>query len=234
MKKIMHTDANLALTLILLLMISLTWMNAYYCKMQVVSGREIEGFYPVGNIIMIFISDIPYRSLNIIYELFWWTHILLIFIFANILPYSKHFHVFMSVPNVFLSRLDNLGKLPEMAHVTREVRMMLDPDSQADAQATDPGYTRFGLKDCEDVTWKSYLDSLACTQCGRCTSVCPANLTGKQLSPRKIIMDIRARMKEKAPGLIRDGNDFNDQKSLVRDYVSLEELWACTTCQACA
>jgi len=234
MKKIMHTDANLALTLILLLMISLTWMNAYYCKMQVVSGHELAGFYPVGNIIMIFINDIPYESLKIIYELFWWTHILLIFLFANILPYSKHFHVFMSIPNVFLSRLDALGKLPEMVHVKKEVKMMLDPESTSDSYPKDPVYMRFGMKDCEDITWKSYLDSLSCTQCGRCTSVCPANLTGKLLSPRKIIMDLRARMKEKGPLLISKGISYDDQKSLIRDFVSEEELWACTTCQACA
>jgi heterodisulfide reductase subunit C len=234
MKKIMHTDANMALTLILLLMISLTWMNAYYCKMQVVSSQEIDGFYPVGNIIMIFINDIPYSSLKIIYELFWWTHILLIFIFANILPYSKHFHVFMSVPNVFLSRLDMLGKLPEMVHVKKEVRLMLDPDSAPAIASHNSVNLRFGVKDCEDTTWKNYLDSLSCTQCGRCTSVCPANLTGKRLSPRKIMMDLRARMKEKGPGLIKHGNEFDDQKSLIRDYITEEELWACTTCQACA
>ena len=140
----------------------------------------------------------------------------------------------MSVPNVFLSRLDMLGKLPEMAHVKKEVKMMLDPDGSTDTEERDPVYTRFGLKDCEDITWKSYLDSLSCTQCGRCTSVCPANLTGKRLSPRKIIMDVRARMKEKAPGLIRNGKDYDDHKSLIRSYVSEEELWACTTCQACA
>jgi heterodisulfide reductase subunit C len=234
MKKIMHTDANLALTLILLLMISLTWMNAYYCKMQFVSAREIEGFYPVGNIIMIFINDIPYRSLKIIYELFWWSHILLIFLFANLLPYSKHFHVFLSVPNVFLSRLDMLGKLPEMVHVKKEVRLILDPDSEPAIASYNSVNLRFGVKDCEDVTWKNYLDSLACTQCGRCTSVCPANLTGKRLSPRKIMMDLRARMKEKGSGLIKHGNEFDDQKSLIRDYITEEELWACTTCQACA
>jgi Fe-S oxidoreductase len=93
---------------------------------------------------------------------------------------------------------------------------------------------RFGILDVEDVTWKNYLDSLACTECGRCTSVCPANLTGKKLSPRKIVMDVRARMREKGPGVLKNGPEFTDNKSLIRDYISEEELWACTLCNACA
>lgn len=111
---------------------------------------------------------------------------------------------------------------------------MLYPEvatSSSDQEAA-PG--RFGVKDVEDVTWKNYLDSLSCTECGRCTSVCPANLTGKKLSPRKIMMDLRARMKEKGPEMVRKGRDYNDWKSLLRDYISEEELWACTTCNACA
>jgi heterodisulfide reductase subunit C len=235
MRKIMHVDANLALTLILLLMISLTWMNAFYCKMQVVSGQETEGLYPVGNMIMIFINNISYESLYIIYQVFWWIHILLIFLFANILPYSNHFHVFMSVPNVFLSRLAPLGKLSNMDQVTREVRQILNPDLSSQSPVEDQSkWVRFGIKDCEDISWKSYFDSLSCTQCGRCTSVCPANLTGKRLSPRKIMMDVRARMNEKGPGLIKNGSGYDDHKSLIRNYISEEELWACTTCQACA
>jgi len=150
------------------------------------------------------------------------------------LPYSKHFHVFMSIPNVFLSRLEPLGKLPNMESITREVTMMLHPETIVDAPSDDAQIQRFGVKDAEDVSWKNYFDSLACTECGRCTSVCPANLTGKRLSPRKIIMDLRARMKEKGPGMIKHGRTFTDNRSLLRDYISEEELWACTTCNACA
>jgi heterodisulfide reductase subunit C len=149
------------------------------------------------------------------------------------LPYSKHFHVFMSVPNVFLSRLDPLGKLPNMENVTKEVKLMLDPNAAFDTPASDAPITRFGVKDIEDVSWKNYFDSLACTQCGRCTSVCPANITGKMLSPRKIIMNVRARMNEKGPSLVKN-KDYTDNKSLIRDYITEEELWACTTCNACA
>ncbi|MCO5264232.1 MAG: (Fe-S)-binding protein, partial [Lentimicrobium sp.] len=133
-----------------------------------------------------------------------------------------------------LSRLEPLGQLPNMESVTNEVRMMMNPETAfAPAPEGQAAPARFGVKDVEDVTWKNYLDSLACTECGRCTSVCPANITGKKLSPRKIFVDLRARMKEKGPGLLKDLS-FDDGKSLVRDFISAEELWACTTCNACA
>jgi Fe-S oxidoreductase len=111
---------------------------------------------------------------------------------------------------------------------------MLNPDTAYAAPATETPVERFGVKDIEDVSWKNYFDSLSCTQCGRCTAVCPANITGKKLSPRKIIMDVRARMNEKGPGMVKNGKDFTDNKSLLRDYITEEELWACTTCNACA
>jgi Fe-S oxidoreductase len=145
----------------------------------------------------------------------------------------------MSVPNVFLSRLDPLGKLDTMESITKEVKIMMDPDQAfvsppAGEEAEEEVPERFGVLDIEDVNWKNYMDSLACTECGRCTSVCPANITGKKLSPRKIVMDVRARMKEKGPQLVKNGADFSDNKALIRDYVSEEELWACTLCNACA
>jgi Fe-S oxidoreductase len=120
-----------------------------------------------------------------------------------------------------------------MENVTSEVKMMLYPES-IPVEITPAPVSRFGVKDVEDVTWKTYLDSLACTECGRCTSVCPANITGKKLSPRKLFIDLRARMKEKGPSLIKNGAGFDDGKSLLGDYISAEELWACTTCNACA
>jgi heterodisulfide reductase subunit C len=130
--------------------------------------------------------------------------------------------------------LDPLGKLPNMENITREVKLMLNPDTAYAAAPADAPVERFGVKDVEDVSWKNYFDSLSCTQCGRCTSVCPANITGKRLSPRKIIMDVRARMNEKGPGMVKNGAAFADNKSLLRDYITEEELWACTTCNACA
>lgn len=234
MKKRSHRDANISLSLILLLMISLLTMNLGYLGHQNVTGEPAEGIYPVAGILLSMLPSLSEHAFKLIYEASWWAHILLIFIFANYLPYSKHFHVFMSVPNVFLSRLDPLGKLPNMDSITREVKLMLDPNSAFAAAPADMPVERFGVKDAEDASWKNYFDSLACTECGRCTSVCPANLTGKKLSPRKVMMDLRARMKEKGPLMVKNGRDFNDNRSLLRDFISEEELWACTTCNACA
>ena len=220
--------------LILLLMISLLGMNIGYVEYKRLMGETIIGVYPVSNLFAVIFSGISPERLKLLYEISWWTHILLIFSSQTILPYSKHFHVFMSVPNVFLSRLEPLGKLPNMDSITREVKMMLDPNTAFSAAPADTPPERFGVKDAEDASWKNYFDSLACTECGRCTSVCPANITGKKLSPRKIIMDLRARMNEKGPLMVKNGRDFNDKRSLLRDYISEEELWACTTCNACA
>jgi len=234
MKKISHIDANIALSIILILMISLLTMNTGYIEYKSLMGEEIVGLYPISTMLAGFFTGMPAESFRLMYEISWWTHILLIFVFANLLPYSKHFHVFLSVPNVFLSRLDPLGKLPNMDSITREVKLMLDPNTAFAAPATDVPVERFGVKDAEDASWKNYFDSLSCTECGRCTSVCPANITGKKLSPRKVMMDFRARMKEKGPLMVKNGRDFNDNHSLLRDYISEEEIWACTTCNACA
>jgi len=196
---------------------------------------NLKGYYPIGNLVANNMKGLDFESAHLLYEISWWWHILLIFLFANILPYSKHFHVFLSVPNVFFSRLDPLGKLPNMDSITKEVKLMMNPETAF--AAPDPNEKppeRFGVKDVEDISWKNYFDSLSCTQCGRCSSVCPANITGKKLSPRKIMMDVRARMKEKGPKLVKQGKDFNDNKALLKDYIGLEEIWACTTCNACA
>jgi succinate dehydrogenase/fumarate reductase-like Fe-S protein/nitrate reductase gamma subunit len=230
MQKKSKIDALIALAIIFLLMVSLAGINLTYVAMH---PTDYHGVFPISARLapVLFGSN---ANLYLLHELSWWTHILLIFTFANILPYSKHFHVFTSVPNVFLSRLEPLGHLPNMENVTNEVKMMLNPETAfAPAPEGEMPPARFGVKDVEDVTWKNYLDSLACTECGRCTSVCPANITGKKLSPRKIFVDLRARMKEKGPGLLRD-KSFDDGRSLLGDYISTEELWACTTCNACA
>lgn len=226
-----HLDAYIALTMILLLMLSLLGMNTFYISSNN-NIAEIKGFYPISNFLTTIIGN-GEEDANL-YQFFWWIHILLIFIFANILPYSKHFHVFLSVPNVFLSRLEPLGKLYNMDNVTKEVKIMMNPETAYAAGDPNAVPERFGVKDAEDVSWKNYFDALTCTQCGRCTSVCPANITGKKLSPRKLMMDLRARMREKGPELIKNGKSYADNKSLNKEYFSYEEIWACTTCNACA
>jgi Fe-S oxidoreductase len=232
MKRISHVDANVALSIILLLMVSLLGMNIEGIRLGEITGRPPHGIFPVSTPLAGFFGT-PDAGTYVWKEVFWWSHILLIFLFANLLPYSKHFHVFMSVPNVFLTRLEPLGKLTTMENVTREVKLMMNPDAAFTSPPEPAPIERFGVKDAEDATWKNYFDSLACTECGRCTAVCPANLTGKRLSPRKIMMDLRARMKEKGPALLKD-TGFVDNRSLVRDLITEEELWACTTCNACA
>jgi len=232
MKSRSHNDALIALTIITLLMISLLGMNTFY---YLSCDGICKGTYPVSKYFAGMFAGTPLSTAHTLHEVSWWMHILLIFIFANILPYSKHFHVFLSIPNVYLSRLEPLGKLNTMERITTEVKMMMNPETAyASAPADEQPPERFGVKDVTDGTWKNYLDSLACTECGRCTSVCPANITGKKLSPRKIMMDFRRRMYEKGSGLLANGATFDDQKTLLRDYISEEELWACTTCNACA
>lgn len=234
MKKISHQDANLALTIILFLMLSLLGMNTFYILDAINTNPDhVVGLYPVSNFMAYAFVNLSSQTIHFWHEFNWWAHICLIFLFANILPYSKHFHVFMSVPNVFLSRLQPLGYIDNMPNVTEEVKLMMDPNAAFSEPSADEEILRFGVKDVEDATWKNYLDSLACTQCGRCTSVCPANITGKLLSPRKVMINMRERMKEKAPNLVKDAN-FDDDKSLLRDYILEEELWACTLCNACA
>jgi len=235
MKHKSHVDANIALSLILFLMITLLGMNTFYLLDANLSGHETVGAYPISEVIAGWFSTISTETAHILHESNWWGHILGIFFFANYLPYSKHFHVFMSVPNVFLSNLDPIGKMTNMESITKEVKLMMDPEAAFAEPAEGEGdeVERFGIKDVEDVSWKNYMDSLACTQCGRCTSVCPANLTGKLLSPRKIIMNVRERMAEKGPKMAKNGKEWTDNKALLSDYISKEELWACTTCNAC-
>lgn len=225
-------DATVALLLILFLMVSLLGMNLGYLQLHI--GEPYRGAFPISMGLLSLVEGMSEHSLHVFHEVNWWAHIGLVFFFLNYLPYSKHFHVIMSMPNVFLTRLDPYTKMMNMPAVTAEVKSMMDPDAAfaepAEGEAAE--MPRFGVKDAEDMSWKNYIDSLTCTQCGRCTSVCPANTTGKLLSPRKIVVDARRRMTDKGPGLIKD-RKYDDGKSLVHDYITDEELWACTSCNAC-
>jgi len=174
-------------------------------------------------------------QLHIFERIGWWGHILLVLAFLNYLPYSKHFHILLAFPNTYYSNLNRKGKFTNMDSVTNEVKLMLDPnaDPYAVPPQSDTVPQSFGAKDVKDLTWKNLLDAYTCTECGRCTSSCPANLTGKLLSPRKIMMDTRDRLEEYGDYVRQNGKDANDGKNLLGNYITEEELWACTSCNAC-
>jgi len=174
------------------------------------------------------------HSLHIIERIGWWGHIVMVFTFLNYLPYSKHLHILLAFPNTYYSNLEKKGKFTNLEAVTKEVKLMMDPNADPYA-AADPNaeIPSFGAKDVTDLSWKNLLDSYSCTECGRCTSNCPANITGKLLSPRKIMMDTRDRLVEVGENIRKNGKDFSDGKSLIGDYISEEEIWACTSCNAC-
>ena len=181
-----------------------------------------------------FFSNFDVETLHILERAGWWGHIFMVFAFLNYLPYSKHFHILLAFPNTYYSNLEKKGKFTNMASVTAEVKLMLDPNADPyAAPPTDAEPQRFGAKDVNDLSWKNLLDAYTCTECGRCTAACPANQTGKLLSPRKIMMDTRDRLEEYGDNLRKHGKDYQDGKSLIGNYILEEEVWACTTCNAC-
>ena len=163
----------------------------------------------------------------------WWLHIIGVFAFLNYLPYSKHFHILLAFPNAYYSKLIPQGEVKNMPEIQNEVLYMMEPD-KAPPTPTEPAeHKNFGAKDVTDLSWKNLLDAYSCTECGRCTAVCPANLTGKKLSPRKIMMDTRDRLEEVGKNINTNKEFKPDGKQLINDYITVEELRACTTCQAC-
>ncbi len=166
----------------------------------------------------------------------WWLHIIGVFFFLNYLPYSKHFHVLLAFPNAYYSKLIPQGAIKNMPEIQNEVLYMMEPDKAPAvpiAIGTEQEHKRFGAKDVTDLSWKNLLDAYSCTECGRCTAMCPANLTGKKLSPRKIMMDTRDRLEEVGRNINVNKTFKDDGKALLNDYITIEELRACTTCQAC-
>lgn len=209
-------DAIFILSMILIVVVSMFGQNISEIANQGFILREYE-FRPVSALIspLIYLGH-SYTS-ELWYEIFWWIHIIVIFGFMNFLPYSKHLHVFSSIPNVFFK------KLGDKQHALKPINL------------EDENTEQFGAADVDHLTWKQMLDGYACTECGRCTDACPASNTGKKLSPRKIIVDIRHRMEEKAPLVLAGVNEKEAvlDKTLVNNYITADELWACTTCMAC-
>ncbi|GAA0875237.1 (Fe-S)-binding protein [Wandonia haliotis] len=183
-----------------------------------------------------FFGGMSEGALHVIERIGWWGHIAMVFVFLNYLPFSKHFHILLAFPNTYFSNLEKKGKFTNMEAVTKEVKLMLDPNADPfAAPAPEEGEVpqRFGARDVTDLTWKNLLDAYTCTECGRCTAACPANQTGKKLSPRKIVMDTRDRLEEVGNNIRKHGKEYDDGKSLIHDYITEEEIWACTSCNAC-
>ncbi len=225
------SDANYILITEILLMSAFLTMNAADAALQNMGAEHYvkAGSFPVSSLLS---SILPtsQSALELLERSCWWFHIIGILAFLNYVPFSKHFHIFLAFPNTWYSNLNAKGKFTNMASVTNEVKAMLDP-SFVPPVVESPA--KFGAKDVQDLTWKSLMDAYSCTECGRCTSVCPANQTGKLLSPRKIMMDTRDRIEEVGRNLDKQGAAYQDGKALLGDYITTEELWACTTCNAC-
>ncbi|MDR6785667.1 heterodisulfide reductase subunit C [Pedobacter africanus] len=224
MKSWPRSDANYILITEILLMTAFLTMNAADAKLQAMGAGHYTaaGAFPVSQFLQNLLPNTE-TALVAIERGCWWFHIIGIFAFLNYLPYSKHFHIMFAFPNTYFSNLEPKGEFSNMQSVTNEVKAMLDPSFTPPDAA--PG--RFGAKDVNDLTWVNLMNAYTCTECGRCTSVCPANITGKLLSPRKIMMDTRDRMEEVGK------NGLDDGKSLIDTYISREEIWACTSCNAC-
>ncbi len=195
-----------------------------------------------GNVISQYISPLfsglSEGTLHIIERAAWWLHIVGILVFLNYLYFSKHLHILLAFPNTYYGKLTPKGQFPNNPTVTKEVQLMMDPNADPfaapaeDENAAEP--EKFGASDVQDLTWLNLLNAYTCTECGRCTSECPANLTGKKLSPRKIMMDTRDRLEEVGKNIDANGGNFvDDGKQLLGDYITNEELWACTSCNAC-
>ena len=224
------TDANLILITEILLMGAFLLMNAADQKLQAlgVDPYVQAGSFPISAFL---VSLLPQAadSLILIERGAWWFHIIGVLAFLNYLVISKHLHIILAFPNTYFADLHPKGKFQHLEHVHQEVKAMLDPSFTPQPVEEN---LRFGAQDVEDLSWKSLLDAYTCTECGRCTSVCPAHTTGKLLSPRKIMMDTRDRLEE--VGKQKQDPAFQgDGKRLLDDYISREELWACTTCNAC-
>ncbi|PXY39764.1 Fe-S oxidoreductase [Flavobacterium cheongpyeongense] len=232
-------DANYILYFETVLMIMFLLMNASDLHLQNVPGGVFHkaGSFPVSQFIAPLFNGMSNELVILLFEVFWWLHIVGILCFMNYLYFSKHLHILLAFPNTYFADLRPKGKFDNLASVTKEVRLMMDPN--ADPFATAPVDenavpAKFGASDVQDLSWVQLLNAYTCTECGRCTSACPANQTGKKLSPRKIMMDTRDRLQEVGKNIDANKGVFvPDNKTLLNDYITPEELWACTSCNAC-
>ena len=231
-------DGNLILYIELVLMTLFLVMNAADYQLQLLDAPHYTkaGAFPVSQFIASVFGDMSVSSLIIIERTTWWLHIAGILFFLNYLYYSKHLHILLAFPNTYYGSVKPKGQFTNLEAVTNEVKLMMDPNADPFAAPAEdaPIPEKFGASDVQDLSWVQLLNAYTCTECGRCTSSCPANLTGKKLSPRKIMMDTRDRLEEVGKNIDANNGIFKDDgKQLLGNYISPEELWACTSCNAC-
>lgn len=234
------SDANIILYFEIALMSLFLIMNAadHYLQGQGAAHYLTAGAFPVSGLISPLFSNMEVGTVILIERAAWWLHITGILIFMNYLYYSKHLHILLAFPNTYFAKLELKGKFENLDSVTNEVKLMMDPNADPFAAAPPAAEgevpAKFGANDVQDLTWVQLMNAYTCTECGRCTSSCPANITGKKLSPRKIMMDTRDRLEEVGRNIDKNKGTFvDDGKTLLHDYITPEELWACTTCNGC-
>ena len=228
-------DADNILYFEVILMVLFLSMNATDSLLQNFGAESYikAGSFPVSQFLTPLFEEFKLETLMILERSFWWLHIIGIFAFLNYLYYSKHLHILLAFPNTYFANLEIKGKFRVNPHIKSEVQLMLNPQgSIPESSSTIPD--KFGATDVFDLSWVQLMNSYSCTECGRCSSECPANITGKKLSPRAIMMKTRDRLEEVGKNINKNGGKFiSDGKQLLNDYIKPEELWACTSCNAC-
>ncbi|WP_417369690.1 4Fe-4S dicluster domain-containing protein [Flavobacterium beibuense] len=233
------SDGNIILYFETVLMLLFLTMNAADFHLQMAGAEHYiaAGSFPISQFIEPVFSGMSEGTVIIIERAAWWMHITGILIFMNYLYFSKHLHILLAFPNTFYANLKPKGQFDNLESVTNEVKLMMDPNADpfaAPAGDAAEAPAKFGASDVQDLNWVQLMNAYTCTECGRCTSSCPANLTGKKLSPRKIMMDTRDRVEEVGRNIDANNGTFvDDGKSLLNDYITQEELWACTSCNGC-
>jgi ferredoxin len=233
------SDANYILYFETVLMVLFLLMNASDLHLQNFPGGVFHkaGSFPVSQFIAPVFNGMSNELVVLLFEVFWWLHIVGILVFMNYLYFSKHLHILLAFPNTYFADLNPKGKFNNLESVTKEVKLMMDPNADPFAAAPvdeNAVPAKFGASDVQDLNWVQLLNAYTCTECGRCTSSCPANQTGKKLSPRKIMMDTRDRLQEVGKNIDTNKGIFvPDNKTLLNDYITPEELWACTSSNAC-
>ena len=231
-------DANWILVIEFALMMAFFTMNAADSVLQQTYVYAVHGSFPISaNLLGPLLQNFSENSLVFVERGAWWFHFIGILFFMNYLYYSKHLHIILAFPNTWFANLNPKGQFNNLDSVTQEIKLMMDPnaDPYAAAPEADPNAVpeKFGASDIFDLKQVQLLNAYSCTECGRCTAVCPANITGKKLSPRKIMMDTRDRIEEVGKNINKNGKFVDDGKKLLDDHILREELWACTTCNAC-